>query len=189
MPGHLIYVGLAGSLASGKDTVAEWLVKNKNFHHISTSDIVREVALKRYNSIERPVLYKTANQLRKQNGHGALTTEAIEKFEPIKNQYQGLVVSGFRALAEAQVIKEHGGLVIYVDAPAELRYKRMQSRERDKESRLDIDEFKRREATENGQVDPAFNISDIKKIADHIIINDDSLEEFESKISALFKNL
>ncbi len=171
-------VGLAGSHASGKDTVAHYLAEKHGFFHVSTGDIFREEAMKRYGSIERPVLYKTANEIRGSRGHGAASQMALERFEKVKDQYKGLVVSGFRAIAEAQVVKDAGGAIIFTDAPEQIRFERLRDRARAEEGDLSFEEFKKREDAENGGIDPAFDISAIKSIADFVVVNDGSTEEF-----------
>ena len=164
-------IGLAGTHASGKDTVADYLVKNYGFYHVSTGDIVRDVAMQKYGSIERPVLYKTANEIRTEYGHGATGHMALEKFDRVKDKCKGLVVSGFRAIAEAQAVKDAGGVIVFIDAPEKLRFERLRDRARVEEGELSYEEFKKRESTENGGVDPAVDIGAIKSISDYEIIN------------------
>ena len=65
-------IGLSGTFASGKDTLAHHLVQKFNFLHISTGDMVRAVAESEYGNIERPTLVKTANELREKRGPGVL---------------------------------------------------------------------------------------------------------------------
>ncbi|MFO0920613.1 MAG: nucleoside monophosphate kinase [Candidatus Saccharimonadales bacterium] len=178
--------GLAGTHASGKDTIADLLVSKYGYFHVSTGDIFREEATKRYGSIERPVLYKTANEIRNKDGYGAVSFLALQRYEAVKEKFpNGLVVSGFRALEEAKVIKEAGGIIVFVDADADIRFKRMKDRARAEESDLSREEFNNREDAENGQTDPAFNILAIKDIADITINNNgDSIENFKNEVEA-----
>lgn len=172
-------IGLAGSFASGKDTLAKYLVDTYGFYHISTGDIVREEAMAKYGSIERPVLYKMANEIRNTRGYGALGEMSLERYDKVQAQYpQGLIVSGFRAIAEAQAVKAAGGVIIYTDAPLQNRYEWMRARARDQEAVISLEEFKEREAKENGGVDPNFDISAIRGIADYVIENNATREEF-----------
>lgn len=172
-------VGLAGSHASGKDTVAHYLVEKYGFYHVSTGDVFREEAMKKYGSIERPVLYKTANEIRKKQGHGAVSRLALDRYEKIKSEHPaGLIVSGFRAAAEAKVIKDAGGIIIYIDAPEAVRYERLKERARVEEGVLTFEDFRAREAAENGGVDPAFDISKIKDISDFVVFNEGNKEKF-----------
>lgn len=171
-------IGLAGTHASGKDTVAQYLVEKHGFFHVSTGDIIRDEAMKKYGSIERPVLYKTANEIRANDGYDAVSRIALERFESVKDQYKGLVVSGFRASAEAQAIKDAGGSLIFTDAPQQMRFERLKARARAEEGDLSFEEFKRREDAENGGTDAAFDISAIKSIAEHVIMNDGDKAKF-----------
>ncbi len=168
----MMIIGLAGTHASGKDTLADYLSKKHGFYHVSTGDIVREVAIGKYGSVERPVLYKTANEIRTEFGHGATGYMALDKFEKVKDEYKGLVVSGFRAIAEAQAVKDRGGILVFIDAPERIRFERLRDRARVEEGDLSFEEFKKREDAENGGIDPAFDISAIKSISDYVITNE-----------------
>lgn len=183
-------IGLAGTFASGKDTIADYLQKKHGYYHVSTSDIVRIVAMEKYGSIERPTLYKAANELRTERGYGVLCEMALEQYEAHKSEFPaGVLVSGFRAPAEAQVVKERGGIVLFIDSSFEIRYARMQARARDEESTVTRKDFEDRECNENGGVNPAFNISAIKDIADYVILNDNDLGKFTSQIDQILAEL
>ncbi len=172
-------IGLAGTFSSGKDSLARFLEEKFSIKHISTSDIVREFAQEKYGSIERPVLYKTANELREERGAGILSQIAIERYESYKQKYPGGVcISGFRAWAEAKVIKDKGGMIVFTDAPAKARYSRSIARARDNEKLNTFEEFLEREAKENGAVNSNFNLLGIKQKADVVLDNDDALDTF-----------
>lgn len=174
-----IIIGLAGTFASGKDSLARELEEKYGICHISTGDIVRKFAMEKFGSIERPVLYKTANWLREKHGAGALSHMALQEYEIHKEQYpKGVCISGFRAWAEAEVIKDGGGIIVFTDAPQELRYQRSIKRARDNERLSSFEEFKKREASENGGVKSEFSIAGIKPRADVVIDNDKNLEQF-----------
>lgn len=177
-------IGLAGTFASGKDTLAHYLVQHYNFLHVSTSDMVRQEALKERGSIERPVLHEVADKLRHTHGAGVMVDLAIKLFEAKlaeREDYKGLVVSGLRSLGEAKAIKAAGGTLVFTDAPIEIRYERMVSRQRDAETRLTLDEFKAQEAKELEAVDDsdaAFNILGIRDMADVRLVNSANLESY-----------
>lgn len=168
---HLI--GISGTFASGKDTVAEFLVKDFGFTHVSTGDMVRKVAMEKYGSIERPVLHMTATELRYANGSGALVLEALKEKRP-------LVITGIRSLGEAKALKNAGGRLLFVDAPLEVRYERVKSRSRDNETALTLDEFKANEEKElyAGPNDEDFNIRGIGEMADIKVENTLPLDEY-----------
>lgn len=166
-------IGISGTFASGKDTIADYLVKDFGYTHVSTGDLVREVAMKEYRSIERPVLNKVATDHRKKDGPGVFVEIGLDRPRPI-------VFTGIRSLGEAKTIKQHGGTMIYVDAPLEIRYERMVSRVRDGEAQISLKEFKEREEKEmySGPTDADFNIRGIGEMADICIDNDLSLDDY-----------
>lgn len=166
-------IGIAGSFASGKDTIAHHLEKDFDFTHVSTGDMVREVALRERGSIERQVLREVADEHRHRDGAGAFVNHALKKPRP-------LVITGIRALGEAKALKAAGGILIFVDAPVEVRYERMKDRHRDAETELSIEQFHANEEKEwhAGDGDADFNLRDIKTMADMTIDNVLPLDEF-----------
>jgi len=166
-------IGIAGTNSSGKDTLAEHLVENFGYTHVSTGDMVREESMQRYGSIEREYLQKTGPELKVERGAGVLVDLALEKSRP-------LVVSGIRSLGEAKTIQANGGVMVFVDADSQKRYERMKKRARDEEANKSFEEFMQLDANEwhAGELDSDFNIRDIKKTADLHFRNDGSKEEF-----------
>lgn len=172
-------IGIAGSFASGKDTIAHRLVADFDFTHVSTSDMVREVALRERDSIERPVLFEVADQHRKRDGAGVFVRHALQKPRP-------LVITGLRSLGEAKELKQHGGTLLFIDAPIEVRYERMRSRSRDGEVSLALDEFRANEEKEwhAGETDADFNLGGIKAMADVTIDNTLPVDNFVAIVYA-----
>lgn len=175
-------IGLAGSFASGKDSLARFLEKKYKIKHISTSDIVRKVAQERYGSIERPVLYSTANEVRIESGEGVLSEMALARYQEYKADFPGgILVSGFRAWGEAEVVRRAGGIIVFVDAPTMMRYQRTITRGRDAEASSSYQEFLAREARENGGANPDFNLAAIKEKSDIVLDNSGDVEDFLSR--------
>lgn len=166
-------IGIAGTFASGKDTVAQQLVADHGYTHVSTGDMVRKVALEKHGSIERPVLHSTAREFRYEYGAGAFVLEALKEPRPT-------VISGIRTLGEAKALLEAGGTLLYIDAPVEVRFERVHSRNRDKETELTLEQFKANEEKElyAGPNDEGFNIRGIRDMADVIVENTLPLDDF-----------
>lgn len=174
-------IGVSGTFGSGKDVLAELLEREYEFTHVSTSDLVREEAMRRYGQIERPILRKTAEECRQQNGAGYFVQLGLDRPRP-------LVFSGIRSLGEMKAIKQAGGVMVFIDAPLEVRYERMVGRARDDESKISLAEFKEREEKElySGPSDADFNIRAIGEQADIVLDNSATLELFsENAIAAL----
>ena len=174
-------IGLSGTFASGKDTLAKHLMQSKNFMHVSTGDMVRAVAEAEYGNTERPTLLKTANELRRKRGPGVLADLGIEKYVAEGSGFNGLVISGVRTLGEATAIQTNGGIIVFVDAPMDLRYKRIQDRKRANEESLSLEDFKKseEEETRTDHSDPYVqDLAGVRELADIIVTNDNNLEMF-----------
>lgn len=170
-------IGLSGTFASGKDTLASHLVLEHDYIHVSTGDMVRKVAQEERGSIERPVLHEVADAHRKSDGAGYFAQLALKEGRP-------LVVSGIRSLGEMKAVRDAGGAIVFVDAPVEIRYERAVSRHRDGEEKLTLEEFKASEEKEwyAGDTDADFNMRDIKTHADVVVENSASLEDFIEQV-------
>lgn len=168
-------VGIAGTFAGGKDTLAKYLAEHYNYRHISTGDMVRIEAQKKHGSIERPTLRLVANELRHHEGAGVFAQRALQHAKD-----GPLLISGIRSLGERDAIVAAGGIIMFIDAPVKARYERMKSRARDDEVLLTLEEFEANEAKEwYGGDDPAdFNLRDIKGNADIVIENNADLQTF-----------
>ena len=90
------------------------------------------------------------------------------------------MITGIRSLGEAKALKAAGGTLLYVDAPLEVRYKRVQARRRDNEAKLTLEEFQANEEKEmySGPTDADFNIRGIGAMADVTITNVLPLSEY-----------
>jgi dephospho-CoA kinase len=174
-------IGLAGTFASGKDTLANHLVITKGFMHISTSDMVRAVAEAEYGNIERPTLFKTANETREKRGAGIFAELALERYKEEQDKYQGIVVSGVRSLGEAEAIKKAGGKLVFVDSPMEIRYERIQARQRSNEESLTFEEFKASEEAEELKVHDNPYVQDltgVRELSDILLFNQGDIEAY-----------
>jgi dephospho-CoA kinase len=164
-------VGIAGTISSGKDTLAEYLVENYGFNHISTGDMVRAEAQKIYGNIERSTLQIVGPQLRAEGGAGVLVEKALQQPRPV-------VITGIRTIGEAKSLQAAGGVLIFIDAYAETRYERMKQRARDAESIKSFEEFAQGERAEvtAGESDEDYNQVAVQNMADKTINNSGSLE-------------
>ena len=166
-------IGISGTFGSGKDSLSQYLADNFGFTHVSTSDLVREVAMRERGSIERPVLKEVANECRQKFGGGYFVEQGLRQSRP-------LVISGIRSLGEMKALKQAGGVMVFVDAPFEVRYDRMVERSRDGESLISHEEFRERESRElcSGPLDTDFNITAIGEQADVNLDNSGTKDEF-----------
>ena len=175
-------IGVAGTFASGKDLIAHYLSDHYGYTHPSTSELVRNVAMKEEGSVERDVLQMVATRYRRQHGAGIFVQMALESVP------RPTVVTGLRSLGEAKAIKAAGGTLVFVDAPIEIRYERMRARDRDGEVHLTLDEFRASEQVEwyGGDDEADFNLKGIKEMADIVLDSSPDREEYlDNSLKAL----
>ncbi len=187
-----IIIGLAGTFASGKDTLANWMAHKYDLNHISTGDIIRDDTLKIYGNTDRPTLKKHANELRENKSAGILVEMALKRHQALSGKFKGIVISGIRSVGEAETIKEVGGKLVFIDADPKIRYLRAKSRQRDVEKDISFEEFLVSEQKEmkSPHLDKTSqNILAVKTMSDEILINSHEPEDLfqMAKESSLFK--
>lgn len=178
-------IGLTGTFASGKDTVADYLEK-KGFEHFSTGEEVSEIAREKGIETTRDNLRELANKLRDEFGADYLSRRVIEE----KAKTDKVVITGLRQPGEIEYLKNQGNFVmIAVDAPIELRFERMAERKRpgDPESLESMKEKEQKEMQNSGK--NAQKIHECMKMADYTIINDGSFKDLYKKVDELIENI
>lgn len=176
-------LGISGSLGSGKDTVAEYLIK-KIFQHISLSNLLREEAKKRGIKSDRDSLREFSNVISKEQGSDFLAKLAINK----KNK-RNLVISSVRKPGEVDYLKILPDFkLIFVDAPIEIRFARIKNRGRSDEKEIGLQEFKEKEAIEkSGQSSQQLDYCKTK--ADYLIDNSRDLNHLYFQIEKFWRRI
>ncbi len=183
-----IYIGLAGTLNAGKDSLGDVLSAKYGFLHMSTSDMIRLMKKREFGDTPQALLLRNdpyINNMRAERGPGFLVQAVHDDWLAEKEKFPGgYVASAIRAIGEAEKVKELGGIVVFVDADPMVRYKRSLARGRDaNEKGKTFQEFIETERSEI-DVDPADknvqNLTAMKEMADLVIINDqNSIEQFQ----------
>jgi len=178
----LLIIGLSGTNASGKDTVAKFFSK-KGFNHFSLSDEIRKILEKEKIKATRDNLIRKGNELRKKFKPGILAQIVLRR---IKDK---AVVSSIRNIAEINYLKKNSYFcLIFVDAPIKLRYKRIKQREKLTDIQT-FEEFKKREGKEKSKDKNKQQLDLCRKQADFIVINDKSLDKLYKKINFIINNI
>lgn len=180
-------IGVTGTLASGKDTLSHYLVRNKGFFHFSLSDAIREEADERGLPKDRDTLVDLGNKLRAEFGNDILARRAMEAI--LKQKVENSVITSIRNPDELKFLKKIPGFVlITVDAPIEARYQRIVSRKRDSDF-VDFETFKAQEEKEMSGEAHEQDLGAVIAAADYSLFNDGTLEEFQEKIEGILKKL
>lgn len=185
-------IGLTSFLGAGKTSVADYLI-SKGFVFYSLSDEIREEIKSRGLEITRDRLRETGTDLRKKYGNSVLADRVLEKIMKILKKEPGknFVVDSIRNPAEIELLrKKKGFTLICLDAPIELRFKRIKSRKREGEEALGFKEFQESEEKELESPDSASQqLLKCKEMADFVINNDSDLKILHKKLDELLEGL
>lgn len=178
-------IGLTGSFGAGKGVVVDHL-KTKGFRHYAAREFIVEEINKRGLPIDRNSMVAVANDLRSKYG----PTYIIETlFQRAVEAGEDAVIESLRAVAEADCIHKHGGVVVGIDADPELRYRRIVGRGSETDH-VTFEEWKEQERRESNPDDPTKqDIFGALRLSDHIIENNGSLSDLHSKIDAVLQKI
>ena len=179
-------IGLTGTKASGKGIIAE-ILREKGFAYSSTSDRVREEALKRgLENYTIKDLQDIGNDLRERFGTDILAKRTLERLKDFEN----IIIDGIRNLGEIENLKKHNAIIIGVDAPQKQRFERLLKRQRVSDPK-NWQEFLAMESRDLGQGENQSGQQTRECIenSDYRIINDGTPEELKQKIEYLFMKL
>ncbi len=181
-------IGLTGSLSAGKGLVSDFL-KQKGFVYLSLSNELREILKENKITLTRENLQNFGNKLREEKGSGVLAKIVVEK---IKNQkYVNAIVDGIRNPAEVIILRQlKNFFLISVDAPQEIRFKRMVSRNRESDP-VTWEDFLKVDARDKGlgESETGQGVGKCMELADFTLINDSSLEKVQEKVENLYKEI
>ena len=173
-----LIVGLTGPNAAGKGEAARWLAE-RGFSVYSLSDIVRERALALGRDVGRASLIETGQAMRREGGPGILARLLAPRLPDRSG------VDSIRHPAEVEGLRELPGFrLMGVDAPVETRWRRAVARGREGDV-PDLATFAAREQLENGTSPEQQQLSRALALADRVVVNDGSLEQFRSAVLAV----
>lgn len=181
-------IGLTGTLAAGKGTLAEFL-KEEGFVYLSLSDELRQIAKENKTELTRKNLQDLGNRLRREEGSGILGQLVYDK---IKNQYYSkAIVDGIRNPAEIKTLRALDDyFLVSVDAPLESRFERMKKRNRESDPKT-LEEFLLVDNRDKGigEKETGQGVAKCMEQADFALYNDGSLEEMQKKVKDLYRKI
>ena len=177
-------IGLTGRNAAGKGEVARYL-QTKSFYYYSLSDVIRDEIRSRGLQPTRDLLIAVGNELRQKYGANILAERVLERIEDDKHY----VIDSIRNPAEVEAFRaaKHFKL-IRVEAPQEVRFRRILSRRRESDPRT-FEEFIELEKREAEGEETSQNLVKVGLMADHTLTNDGPLETLYPKIDELLLRL
>ena len=184
-------MGLTGKNASGKGEVSNYL-KTKGFIYYSLSDVIREEATKRDLEHSRDNLINLGNDLRKNYGAEYLAKQINKKMKNTKKFSQKenfFVIDSIRSPYEVKELSKNKDFILVgIEAPIELRFKRLLERNRLGDAKS-LEEFKQQEERENLKKETSQQLDETFKLAKIVMINECSLGDLHKKIENLLTEL
>lgn len=172
-----IKIGLIGKARSGKDTVADYLVSQYQFHEFKFSkgihDVIQLVRGKdTQKAKQRRELQDVGQGIRRSLGEDSWVEYTMRDIQLQNKQDENLVISDVRQTNEGRYLAEHGYILIRVDTDEDVRIQRM---------------------VDNGDV---FNLEDLNHETEQIdmdyhrlITNNGTLEELYQQIDGILREL
>jgi dephospho-CoA kinase len=176
-----MYIGLTGTISSGKGVVAEYF-KRDGFEYFSLSGILRKIAeAEEVSTKERKSLQDFGNSLRKKYGNGYLAQEVCRIIR--HNIIENAVIDGIRNPGEIFELRQFRDFyLISLDAGKRVRYKRMLERSRESDPRT-WKEFSAMDARDlgKGEAESGQAVAACMKMADYRIRNEGTKEDLIRK--------
>lgn len=176
-------IGIVGSIASGKDTVAEYF-KEKDFQTISLSDILRQIMKQENIEITIPNMTEYGNNLRNNKGNGFLAQKAYEAINK-----ENTILTSIRQVGEIEFLKSKPDFyLIKLDAPIEMRLDRLTKRNREGDVK-NLEELKAIEAKQADGKGGDMNMNKCFAMADYTLINSGTIENLYGQIDNVIKEI
>lgn len=174
-------IGIAGTFASGKGTVVEYL-KSNGFTHYSSSDTLKRILTERGQPLTREYMSALAEELLTLYEGGVLGKN-FEQAE--KDGAKNIVLEAIHRVSEADFVRSRGGKIWGVDADPKIRLQRIQTRGDGEKDAVSVEQLRKDiEREEEGKGSVTSNIREVLKTADVIILNNGTKQELDTEIEA-----
>ncbi|MDZ7611839.1 MAG: AAA family ATPase [Candidatus Moranbacteria bacterium] len=173
-------LGLAGEIASGKGTVAKYIVDKHNGSAHRFSGILRDLAGRLYLEENRDNLQKMSTAAREYFGQDILCKTIYH--DVLEDKHKRIAIDGVRRFQDVEKLKEIPGFyLVYIEADLETRFQRLRNRDENTDDKGKIlEEFK-----QDGQKEAELQIKDLKKRADVVVDNSGSFEDLYSQLDKI----
>ena len=167
-----LVIGITGLARSGKDTLADYLVRNYSFKKLNMSDVISVELMKRGQPVTKDNMSKLGDRMRQEFGNDIIMIKTLEK---AKN-YENVVITGLRSPEEVSEMRYRNSnfFLVCIDADRDIRFARRTGDDPQAESEF----FTRDERDINNK-----GLGKVIGIADIIIDNNRTFEDLHNKIN------
>lgn len=178
-------IGLTGTFAAGKGTVAENLI-GRGFQYYSLSDELRLLLRQKGIMPTRDNLIKAGNELRRKYGNGFLANLVIKRLRGSPSVTSSIVDS-IRNAGEISALRELKGFcLVSVDAPVDIRYERARQRASARDPKS-FSEFLVQQKREMAGKDNEQQLAACMAAADFRIVNDGDFKKLYKQIDKVIE--
>jgi len=175
-------IAFTGMPGSGK-TEAVNVAKEMGLKVISMGDEVRNEAIRRGMELTDENVGSLANEMRIKYGKDIWAKKCLEKLREMKEEI--VVIDGIRNIEEVETFRKKlkNFILVAIHASPITRYERLMKRGREDDS-MKIEDLKAREKREL-----SWGLGNVIAMADIVVVNEGSLEEFKNKIRKILEDL
>jgi len=184
MADRKIIVGLAGKIASGKDSVGKYFVERHKAEKIRFSTVLRSI-LEILNLPEsRENMQNLSTVLRKNFGETVLAKAIVKLTNKINNNL--IIIDGVRRLGDVDSLRKLDSFfLVYIAVNQDKRFGRSLSR---KENPGD-ENMSKEKFDEKDNAETEIQIESLKKNANFLINNNGTLEDTHGQIEGILKEI
>ncbi len=181
-----IIIGIAGEMASGKGTVADYLARKYGAIYMRYSKVLRDILDRLHIPQDRTELNKVSVALRDAFGDELLSD--VLKSDIEKSSEQFFVVEAIRRQSEVDALSNIEGVeffLLYMQTDVRKRYDRLVERgENIGDAQKSFEEFEQDHALTTEKT-----IGPLKSQAHHVITNDGTLADLLAEVDGVYRDV
>jgi dephospho-CoA kinase len=167
-----LVIGIAGEIASGKDTVTRYYVKKHGASMYRFSDVIRDILKRLHLEENRKNLADASLMLRKTFGEDVFSRAVAE--ETMADANTLVIIDGVRRVTDISGVQNLPGFrLLYIAADPKKRYERMSTRNQNADDGTKTFE----EFLCDNELESELQIRELKTKADWVIDNNGTLDE------------
>jgi dephospho-CoA kinase len=183
-------IGVCGRVGAGKETLTSFL-REKGFVYFVTSDLLNDELKKQGKEITRTNQQDLADDIRKKNGAGAVMKLMLDKAGLDKSK--NYIFDSLRNSGEAEFLRNNLGenfILIGVDAPKEIRFKRILSRNKSSDPKT-WESFLKMDERDNFDASNPFGqqTGKLLEMSDFVVVNDGDLDKAMKEVEEIWKKM
>jgi dephospho-CoA kinase len=176
-------IGITGTNGSGKNTVVDYLIAKKGFHHYSVRQFLTKLLEQKGLHPDRMAMRGLANEIRSTHDPAYIIRHLHEL--SLREGAQYAVIESVRNVGEAEYLLSHGVFLLAVDADRLVRFNRIQSR-KSATDHVDLSTFIAHEELEmNPEGSHDMDIRGVMSRAHTTLANNNSVAALEHAVDAV----